>query len=508
MSRGVGGLLLSRHNVYYFRMLLPKRIMDLYPGIQKEIRWSLGTRSKSEAIRRARYTWAAINKELDMMLRKKENWTPPTEEENKQFVIDRLAACKAERDIQIMLADRIKRKAYEEAFRRMAPPELLAETYPQQGQIESNFTFHKQNQPKLSDVMKSFVEERLRTEAWRPKTKLENLAILNELQQIVGDIPMSQIRTEQLREYKQIQQKLPPNINKNNGYVGKNIFEIAALKGTKKRSLGTINKNIARVRAFFQWAMSNGYTDRNYAEGINIKVNDSMRKQRNPYVTAELQALLSGKEYMQPEWIELKEAHRFWIILLGMFTGARLEELCQLYSNDVFEQDGIAVISINDDASKKLKNQASRRIIPIHPKLLELGFLSYVKSIHSNGSVGLLFPELQKQRDGYSQRVSKWFARYKKQCGILDSTKVFHSFRHTVSNHLKQKGVSRELAAAILGHSEDSMTYGRYAKKYSPQVLLPVISQLDYGVDFQHLLQCDLNPYLSETNIRLSKSKD
>ena len=95
-----------------------------------------------------------------------------------------------------------------------------------------------------------------------------------------------------------------------------------------------------------------------------------------------------------------------------------------------------------------------------------------------------MFSELIKQRDGYSQAASKWFSRYKNSCGITSKTKTFHSFRHTVANHLKQKDVEPSKISAILGHKDESMAMGRYGKPYEPIVLQETIEQLDYPLPF------------------------
>ena len=82
-----------------------------------------------------------------------------------------------------------------------------------------------------------------------------------------------------------------------------------------------------------------------------------------------------------------------------------------------------------------------------------------------------LFPELKLRRDGYGQDVSKWFARYRKRIGIDGSTKVFHSFRHTVIDQLKQQEAPKEMVANIAGHLDESVTFGRYSKNYQPKVM-------------------------------------
>ena len=42
---------------------------------------------------------------------------------------------------------------------------------------------------------------------------------------------------------------------------------------------------------------------------------------------------------------------RFWLPLIALFTGARINEICQLHTSDIQEKNGIAFISINAEAT-------------------------------------------------------------------------------------------------------------------------------------------------------------
>jgi len=57
-----------------------------------------------------------------------------------------------------------------------------------------------------------------------------------------------------------------------------------------------------------------------------------------------------------------------------------------------------------------------------------------------------------------------------------------------VLNNLKQQGdIPREQVAAIAGHKDDSMTFGRYGKPYEPRALIKVINSINYPVDLSHI---------------------
>ena len=132
---------------------------------------------------------------------------------------------------------------------------------------------------------------------------------------------------------------------------------------------------------------------------------------------------------------------------------------------------------------KKLKSKAAERLIPVHPELERIGLLERINILKEQGEKRL-FPELPRQRDGYSQTPSKWFGKFKLRLGITSQFKVFHSFRHTVANALKQADVPRDQAAEILGHDRGKdVTYGRYGKPAESKRQLEVIRKLDFGLD-------------------------
>ena len=68
---------------------------------------------------------------------------------------------------------------------------------------------------------------------------------------------------------------------------------------------------------------------------------------------------------------------RYWIPLIGMLSGLRLNEISPLYLDEIKEIDGITCFDINNDQDKMLKTRSSKRMVPIHPALIHLGLLEY-----------------------------------------------------------------------------------------------------------------------------------
>jgi integrase len=181
----------------------------------------------------------------------------------------------------------------------------------------------------------------------------------------------------------------------------------------------------------------------------------------------------------------------YWLPLLGLFTGGRISELCQLRCADIRQIDGIWALDIDEnDGSQTVKTTAGIRKIPLHPTLIELGFLDYLEVARRYG--GTIFPYMNPDQFGhYSGTPSERFGRYLNRLGIKDRRKVFHSLRSNSNDCLKQQDVPEETRCQFLGHEHKTVNSERYSKKHSLQYLLKnVASKLVYPtIDFQGLKQ-------------------
>lgn len=99
-----------------------------------------------------------------------------------------------------------------------------------------------------------------------------------------------------------------------------------------------------------------------------------------------------------------------------------------------------------------------------------------------------MFPNLTyTEGNGYAGNFGKYYNRFIKGRGIVakpKTRKVFHSFRSTVANTLKQKDVAQNKIQEILGHDDPSMSTGHYAETYEMSILYEALLKLDYGLDF------------------------
>jgi len=252
-------------------------------------------------------------------------------------------------------------------------------------------------------------------------------------------------------------------------------------------SVSSVNKYLNRAASVFTFAVKNGYMDKNPAFGMGIKQPKRVDQLRDVFSPDDLRRLFFSEEYVGDAH---RSSYRFWVPVIGLFSGMRLEEICQLHLSDIRQETGIWVFDINNTREKNIKTPSSLRLVPLHRILTDdLHLPEYAESLRQQGH-DRLFRELQARREGYSQTVSKWFGRYRQRCGIVvaEGRKDFHSFRHSVADALKQAGVEPTMIAELLGHEVPSITMGRYGKRYNPKVLFDnAISKLKFDVDLSHL---------------------
>lgn len=325
----------------------------------------------------------------------------------------------------------------------------------------------------LSKAIQQYVADK--QVEWTEKTKMEVNSVFRLLQDILGDVDVCSITKPDVVELRANLLKLPANLYKK--YPGKTIKQILEHDNLEPMSLKSVNKHVSRLGALLRYCVDEGIIASNAAFGLKISEKKRADEERNAYGVNEIKNLMR----FLPS--EISKPERYWIPLIGLYSGMRLNEICQLYVADIHKVDGVWCFSVNGAGDKRLKNIASERMIPVHPALLEAGFLQYVEGVRIANMPRLWMNLTYMEIHGYSNAFGKWYQRFNRNRVTDDPKKVFHSMRHTVADTLKQAGVQEVVIAEIMGHANDSMTTGRYGKRYQPKVLQEALMQLDYGID-------------------------
>ena len=316
--------------------------------------------------------------------------------------------------------------------------------------------------PTLASLSKLYIEEGKRGGTWR-QTSIDDVErALADLFELMGDMPAAAFDAQQSRLLKERLSRCPQYFGLRPEFKGKTLRQVVESDTTYKTITAvTVNNRLRKLTAFFNWCKVNKYVTDNPLAGMKV-MTGSAKEARLSFDRYDLVALLDHEALRKDA---VKHQWRFWLPLLGRYTGARLEELCQIRIDDLIEQQGIQCIRIDDSCEgQNLKNTGSRRVLPIHPTLIELGLLQHVESVKATG-VDRLFPDLEAVRGKLGHAPSKWFSRYKTKLGITDTRKTFHSFRHTFIDDLREAAVQDSLIKRMVGHEDSSVTFGIYGSR-------------------------------------------
>ena len=251
----------------------------------------------------------------------------------------------------------------------------------------------------------------------------------------------------------------------------------------------TVTRKIGILKTLFRVARDYELLSANPAEQVRT-VHAARQKSRVAFSTEDLSRIFNSPIYTDNyRPVAGGKDACYWLPLLALFTGARVEELAQLLVDDIRPVEGLGwYINISDEAEhSQLKNAASRRRIPLHRTLVDCGFLDYAQSVRDGR---FLFPGLKPNPRGkLGGYFSTFFSGYlRKRVRITDTRKVFHSFRHTFKDICRRVGIDEAVHDALTGHTAPHAGR-RYGNEHYPlEPLSDAIEQFGVqGLDLSHL---------------------
>lgn len=346
----------------------------------------------------------------------------------------------------------------------------------------------KKNALLYSDAMDRYIHQKLQDGEWREHSVADHRGRLGEFLLIIGDKSIESITREDMRLFRETLRRLPPNRTRVKAYKDKSIQELIALKVEKTLSVTTVNILVEAVGSMLGWYVREGLLDVNPATHLQIKDTRQDIELRQAFSADELSKIFAHPKFAQKEF---KSPSYYWIPLIALYTGMRLEEISQLHCADIYESSnkGIWIIDINatgldeEGRPKLLKNKNARRIVPIHPILIRLGILDYHTDITKKKHVRL-FPDLKKSEGAvkFGKQPGKQFKSVVAAALGDASGKTFHSLRHTFADFYKQRGLQNDYFRQVFGHEMPMLAAKQYGEKFPPKVLYEnVIVKLDYG---------------------------
>lgn len=422
--------LLKRGEGYYFRYVLPKQVAVLCPELPSEIKRTLKTHSKLEAIYK-------VSQKLPVLM--------ALANCKDKAVICRLYALVADFDSSGYLVMGNTSPTPEMAFQAISR---------QQANQEKEAVF-----PCLSEVWSDFVSWK----HWKDKLLKNNERMFESLIYFLQDRPVNTVTKQEVKLALESISRLPRrNSSKFKGYSIGDLSEMD-IDPVHRLSSKSVKEHLKLCQGLFSSYLVKelGVLDRSPTEGISVG-----HRERRFACLSDFQVVeLLKKSESKPEWFQ-------WFLKLALYSGARRSEIAQLTSDDfrVCKETEREYFVI-----KQSKTKAGRRIIPLHPSLTGQGFLLWLTEAE-----GSLFPVALRNPNRVTEHFSSLISEHENDLG---ERVVFHSLRHTFITKVRASGISTPLVQQFVGHEKTGagMT-DRYTHQFPFKDLLKVLDV--FKIDF------------------------
>ena len=173
----------------------------------------------------------------------------------------------------------------------------------------------------------------------------------------------------------------------------------------------------------------------------------------------------------------------YWVPLIMITMGVRPEEILQAAVQDVVRRDSIYCLLLGNEEDSVLKNEQSRRVLPIPQILLDLGFREWVVAKRRAGETWL-FPDIQpdqthgRRSQIFGDRLRNLFKTLKLQ----DAREDIYAMRRTLSSKLMGLGIDTGTRQRILGHLEGT-TVDKHYSDHGLLELRDLLDAVDYGIE-------------------------
>lgn len=214
----------------------------------------------------------------------------------------------------------------------------------------------------------------------------------------VTDKPIRDITKEELNNYRDHLDKLPDRSELR--FKTRDIRKAIELNSKRNKPFPAIRpvtvnlKYLGPVRRLLGWLKSTGRIEHNPADDVHSgqKELETAKNKRFPMKPDQISRLFAATARSPAV------SAMYWLPPLMLFTGARINELAQLRTDDLRPYNGRLHLSVlcledegneNDDKGRKrkqdddnrsVKSPAAKRLIPVHNELLRIGFADFVKS--------------------------------------------------------------------------------------------------------------------------------
>lgn len=327
-------------------------------------------------------------------------------------------------------------------------------------------------------------------DAWDAFKPLESKqkGYIRRLIEYLGDVDIATVTPIQMDRFMAELKRLPLSKRPTDNRLTFGEF-IAKYEGSDQARLSerTLYVWTTVYKAMFEYAVTRRLLTHNPASKMMAKPTQD-EPPRTEYSEADLDFLFARpmfKGFDGPDHFGYRDKAgskvvrdaKYWLPILAIHSGMRLDEMATLKVEELIEQDGILAFDLRGrplTGRSRVKNVPSKRLVPLHPRLIAMGFVQWARA--SRDPDGFIFPGLKfDKRDKRGSQFSKWWGLWcganakEEGQGIADPLLTFHSFRHTFKRAARET-VDRDIHDILTGHTDGSVSAG-YGRGVSLSVL-------------------------------------
>ncbi|SFO41404.1 Phage integrase family protein [Roseovarius lutimaris] len=257
----------------------------------------------------------------------------------------------------------------------------------------------------------------------------------------LGSRPVASVSRDDGQRFVRLTGQLSRHVGKSERHRGLGLEALVARSEGPAITPQTQRRILSQVSHFLDWCVYRGH------------VAD------NPFKTVRVERRGKVASYVPPtdeevrRLIDLSDPVLGNVLVFCLLSGLRAGEAVGLLREDLIWKGNLGwFVNVRANRVRQLKTDAAERQIPLH-----CGLMTFVEA----GSDDRLFPDLT------VARVTKRFARVRREVGVERPGLVFHSTRKWFITQCERTGVPEHFTASLVGHqsarSENRLTYGIYS---------------------------------------------
>ena len=315
--------------------------------------------------------------------------------------------------------------------------------------------------PLVSEVIEPFLSDRSKRKDIEERTASGYRQFVQLFMDTMGDVPVTSVTPAMAVQWRDKLLEYPKNKTKVKAYRDFTPKQLLSMDIPSEHCLSkaTVNNHLVHLSTVFGDLVRLQTISINPFTGHELK---TTQQSYNQFTPSDLELIFTSPMYdIKSNYFKegTRTAAHWWLLPLALFTGARSAELVQLRLDDVFVTDGILTANIveDKDTGQRVKTASSLRSIPIHPRLIELGFSDYLANLKDAGADRVLEGiGVGRQKPG--QKAGYWFNRYRQTYlpNFKAEKKTLHSTRGTFySAAYNDAEMETRFLKQLIGHSEE-----------------------------------------------------